>query len=254
MSRRRVRRSLGGVLATLLVAAVVGSIVLFGTVSFDAESVVTLNLYDTGGASVSYSGFKTDADYVYFVPAAPAAVVELVTDVKVKELQEQGNAIVIDLQGLEVETGVVWAYWRLTVTDGTNEVILGTFDEDELVVTARYDKDDLAPLDEFQTAKVRLKFYDDAGNLVNLTAASVESQVGFKVKAVLDTSSIAAFFTSAFMMVSVALRRAFRAVGGTIASGVAAIVSNNGLIVIAIGLAILMLTSGELARRVRKLW
>jgi len=239
-----------GVISVLFLAALIGAIMVYGTTNLNADNVATVTLYNAGGTAVSVSGLSTKGDEVKFTPAGDAAVITLTLDHNIQSLMS-ANTIYVDISGLQPVTGNTAKYWRVVISDGTNEVVLDTVSIDVHTDKIVYSKDDLKGLDSFKTAIIKIKFYNENGSLTNYVAGNMENTVKFSNKVTIRTDSIGGFFTSVAMMLYVAVRRAKEAITGTLGSAIGAVLTSNAIVPILVGLAVLIVVQPNMRRKIR---
>lgn len=244
MAKRRRKAGLTGLLSVLLVAGILGGILLYGNVTFNGDDVLSVSLADSAGAAVNVTGLSIKKDTIRFTPSAGAAVITLNWNVKVKDIKDESNSLVVDISGLEPIANNNVSYWRIVFSDGTNEIVMGTWDIDQKSVTVTYDKDDLSTLSDFSSFVVKIKFYDINGNLEEYVAGNIESALTTYAKVSIRTENIQAFLASVMMLAVVSIKRALRAIGGVFGAFLSALYG-NALIVIAVGIAVLMVTLPE---------
>ena len=227
-----------GVLLIVFIGIFGVSYLVLGEPVNTAEDVAAVYAYDAASNPVNVTDVKADGNVLQFYLQGSAAILKLKLSDQWKDLKASFTRLNIDFSDTALNSSVDGA--KAYLSDGVTEVYVGFMDLSEDKSFSLYvSQDDLKAFDDYANAYVVIKFYNANGTLMNALQPGLQ-KIQFYTSIKTETSSIVAFISSILIALAAAMKRLAHAITSTFSAFVAAITTNNAVIIMLSFFAVLI--------------
>jgi len=240
---RRVSRKQKTLVTFLAVAFIVGVIAMgciyafTGLTIYSCEDYVSITALDANATSVNVLSPSEKGGRLSFSLAAPAAILKIKFDWFVNDWKDNAiRMVIVDLT--DMATNGTFNKIKMYIGDGTNEVYIGSAGDVGAIMNFEVLYDDLeATLSDSANVYFIMKTYDDTGSLVDAWKEG-DQEIAVEFTRGGGYQTVTGMIASGVVSIIGTFKKAISGVTGAIGSFLTALVTNEVIIILLVGVAL----------------